>query len=504
MLRTDNAESLAAEGAIMNDLVPKTIADAIYLTEALGVDYLWVDALCIVQDDIADKKVQIGHMHAIYQMAFVTVIAASGKNADAGLPGLWPGTRSSVQEEITIKEPTDTDPGISLLTTISPLKIPTYHYLTPTTWNSRGWTMQERVLSRRILVFTEEQVYFTCNKGRFCEESYFEHPSIQFVRFHANAQELTFQNILRAAYESTDPVERFWRRYRSLVNDFTRRNFTFNGDVYDGFLAIATGLSQISEETFLWGLPRSRFEFGLWWTTFSGQSRRSSLSTLPMTSLNIKVQFPSWSWMGWVGEAWVSVGDDRWEMGESPEITCYVHQLSPLQVTKVGSTDILNRTSQIIEGGGNVMELRAQWKPNHVTDISLNDIKTHLKSVYDKLPELPEEQTIFFWSSLAVFTLQPAPEQESKNVGPIILNDSGSPVGTMGVMKEEHWKAGNYDRGKHEFIVIGSRCFFGVDPTLVVLQIERKGDVVFRVNIGDINEEAWVKAQRKWALIALQ
>jgi hypothetical protein len=74
----------------------------------------------------------------------------------------------------------------------------------------------------------------------------------------------------------------------------------------------------------------------------------------------------------------------------------------------------------------------------------------------------------------------------------------------MGIMRKGHWEAGSYDRGKHEFIVISSRCMFGSDPTLVVLQIERKEGVSSRVNIGDISEEAWVRAQREWTLIALQ
>jgi hypothetical protein len=165
------------------------------------------------------------------------------------------------------------------------------------------------VLSSRTM-----QVFWVCNEATFCEESYFEH-SVRFNRFHGSALELTLQRSFRNFYDSEDPQDRFWAQYQDFVRRFTRRRFTFDGDVHDGFSAILQAMSGLSNERFLWGLPRSRFEIGLSWTTFPGQYRRTELSTLPMTSKNMKVSFPSWSWMGWVGEAWVSVGDDRAELG---------------------------------------------------------------------------------------------------------------------------------------------------------------------------------------------
>jgi hypothetical protein len=318
-LQSGNIDELAKAGALKNNLVSKTVTDAIYLAESLGVPYVWVDACCIIQDSLDDKKAQIASMHAIYGTAIFTIIAASGQDADAGLPGVRPNTRFVEQEEILIR--TKTNPAsqtesscLSLLTTLNPLALPGLHYLEETTWNSRGWTMQERVLSRRVMVFTQEQVFWVCNEATFCEESYFEH-SNRFIRFHGSALELTLRRSFRNFYESEDPRDRFWAQYQDFVKRFTRRNFTYDGDVYDGFSAILQAMSNLSHDEFLWGLPRQRLELGLSWTTFTGQVRRAGLSTLPMTKKNVQVPFPSWSWMGWVGEAWVSVGNDRAELG---------------------------------------------------------------------------------------------------------------------------------------------------------------------------------------------
>lgn len=181
---------LVVPGALDHEIPSKTIVDAMDLVAALGLQYLWVDALCIVQDNDADRKAQISVMDLIYSSAFLSIIAAAGEDAEAGLPGLKPGTRHMEQEEVVVVKPgglTSQDDvwpegtGMSLMTTLTPLRSDNAHYLARTKWNSRGWTMQERVLSRRNLIFMEEQVYWACPSTTFCEESYFEVSFPQFA-----------------------------------------------------------------------------------------------------------------------------------------------------------------------------------------------------------------------------------------------------------------------------------------------------------------------------------
>lgn len=82
--------------------LPTTISDAMTLTKELGNRYLWVDALCIIQDDPADLAVQIQHMNDVYGCASLTIVAASGSDSNAGLPGLRPNSRMSliIDEEL--------------------------------------------------------------------------------------------------------------------------------------------------------------------------------------------------------------------------------------------------------------------------------------------------------------------------------------------------------------------------------------------------------------------
>jgi hypothetical protein len=70
------------------DEITRTIRDTIHLVKQLCIPYLWVDALCIVQDDIVSKHDQIQAMAGIYANAYVTIIAGNGWDADHGLRGI--------------------------------------------------------------------------------------------------------------------------------------------------------------------------------------------------------------------------------------------------------------------------------------------------------------------------------------------------------------------------------------------------------------------------------
>ncbi len=90
--------ALSKKGALLDLKQPKTIMDAMQLIQRLGLRYLWVDALCIKQDDFLDKEEQIARMGSVFQCALFTIIAASGSDCDAGLPGIRSGTRFKQQQ----------------------------------------------------------------------------------------------------------------------------------------------------------------------------------------------------------------------------------------------------------------------------------------------------------------------------------------------------------------------------------------------------------------------
>ncbi|KAK0614435.1 hypothetical protein B0T14DRAFT_570370 [Immersiella caudata] len=122
-------------GALSATPLPQTIQDAIHVTKSLGFRHLWVDTLCIMQDDVVDKEMQIAAMSLIYGSAFLTITAASSSSVRGGVQGVQPGSRFAEQEEMAVipKGATGhTDVGLSLMTCLHPLHRSGDHVLSHT------------------------------------------------------------------------------------------------------------------------------------------------------------------------------------------------------------------------------------------------------------------------------------------------------------------------------------------------------------------------------------
>lgn len=140
--------------------LPQTIQDAIQLCRSLQERYIWIDSLCIVQDSPEDKEIQMEHMDAIYNSAFVTVVAASGTGAHDGIAGIS-RSRRKAQKVRFVRRSQYAVPLPAYMDMLSDPSI---------AWNTRGWTFQEKVLSKRLLVFTDWQVYFQCSNMVWYED----------------------------------------------------------------------------------------------------------------------------------------------------------------------------------------------------------------------------------------------------------------------------------------------------------------------------------------------
>lgn len=123
----------------IRDQIPRTIRDSMAVVAGLGLRYLWVDALCIIQDDADDTNEEIYRMDAIYEGSIFTLIAASGTHADAGLAALH--ARNGSQEVETIW------PGVRM-TAIHNVK----EILDSVKYGTRGWTYVNITLPMIVLL----------------------------------------------------------------------------------------------------------------------------------------------------------------------------------------------------------------------------------------------------------------------------------------------------------------------------------------------------------------
>ncbi|KAI0439927.1 hypothetical protein F4803DRAFT_567955 [Xylaria telfairii] len=138
--------------------LPKTFRDAIEVTRGIGIQYLWIDSLCIIQDDEDDWEYESTQMEQVFSFAYCTIGASSSKSSIEGfLHNRRP--RSCVQLEVT---------GIGRLYVCQ--NIDNFNRdVEQGELNSRGWVLQERALSRRSIFYTTTQVYWECGAGVHCE-----------------------------------------------------------------------------------------------------------------------------------------------------------------------------------------------------------------------------------------------------------------------------------------------------------------------------------------------
>ncbi|KUJ13802.1 uncharacterized protein LY89DRAFT_557406, partial [Mollisia scopiformis] len=131
LLLKSNCDVLLEPGALdrIEPETPRTIRDAMELCRQLKENYLWVDSLCLLQDELNHNPNQVANMGLVYKAAKATIVASCSVNSNAGLPGVGSNPRLGRREDITIQ-------GIKYTTALS---MPT-DAAQKSEWNQRGWT----------------------------------------------------------------------------------------------------------------------------------------------------------------------------------------------------------------------------------------------------------------------------------------------------------------------------------------------------------------------------
>lgn len=146
----------------------RTFQDAITYSLQLETHYLWVDALCILQDQTEDWQIESAKMGDIYQNAYVTLAATASRNGDGGCFSSFENRGLAKEYELDSCQSSNT--SIIVREKIQHWSIPP----TATTLEhhpllTRGWTFQERLLSPRVVHFCEREVVWECNGHSVCE-----------------------------------------------------------------------------------------------------------------------------------------------------------------------------------------------------------------------------------------------------------------------------------------------------------------------------------------------
>ncbi|OAG03759.1 HET-domain-containing protein, partial [Paraphaeosphaeria sporulosa] len=306
LMTTENINQHETQGSL-EGILPLTIEDALRVTQALGERYLWVDCLCILQDCEEDKSIHLPRMGDIYRHAVVTIVAASGSNAAAGLPWIRNSITRSEQLFIQVR-PSFRLGDYGVATMMDPPESPDCDYATGSPWSMRAWTFQERLLSRRVLIFTKDLIYWECEQSIWREDCFGELPAEFPQIFTSGFGSGTFWSHL--------DLSRLWRShpfdivntYRQVVSHYTGLQLTYQEDGLHAISGVLAALEMRSGSKFLWGLPTAMLSAALIWeshsdddaTLSSRNQRRTAKHMLgPTQNSTSHCPFPSWSWVGW-------------------------------------------------------------------------------------------------------------------------------------------------------------------------------------------------------------
>ncbi|OJD37904.1 heterokaryon incompatibility protein [Diplodia corticola] len=301
--------------------LPKTLLDAVLVTRSLGLQYLWIDALCIIQDSAEDWTYEAGSMNAVYNNAIVAIFATSAKSADDGflerrvpdpyryhLPrsAVWP-TNTNLDRDLT---ETEANPIFLELFDEKPLYLDEDMREDDTyPWKTRGWTLQERLSPKRGISFNKTQMMWHCLT---CTEQECGHHEDYNVRRqfdlvdHISAVEGSL--LLTSISERWDTLVRLSEsvlavtgveRYEELavqlwfriLDHYSTRTLSDHSDRLPAVAALAKTLEDRmgGRNRYLAGLWENEIALGLAWTPCGNEIAQWCKN-------EAAIRAPSWSW----------------------------------------------------------------------------------------------------------------------------------------------------------------------------------------------------------------
>ena len=282
---------------IPDESLPPLYREVVALARGLSISYLWIDALCIIQDSDKDREEEMMQMSKIYSGALVVVVAASAESPldsllrvkpQSGQTHTW-GTASPIRyKEMDLDVKFRKRPrGAHLFEDATKL--------TPIA--KRAWCFQEKLLASRCLVFCEDEVVWECQSCCLCEcggkqeHFYLEKgpwkgPHRQMLLPLAENEPFQLDGTLRH-FADAEAAYSFWE---NAVENYSRRALTLKTDRLPAISAIASIVAEATGDRYLAGLWRNDLLDGLAWYVSKGFEREEPIP-------HWKYIAPTWSWV---------------------------------------------------------------------------------------------------------------------------------------------------------------------------------------------------------------
>ncbi|KAF2111545.1 heterokaryon incompatibility protein-domain-containing protein [Lophiotrema nucula] len=262
--------------------LPRTLQDACFVTRALGLEYIWIDSLCIVQDDEHEWAEESSKMRDIYSSAHVVMAATFAQDCAEGFL-----SQRAAPLAIKFGQP-DKIPFEVQARLNDSHQCPLKTYNTTYALFKRGWCMQERFLARRVVHFLPHELLFECQSSQICECG--ERPPPQDR--HGLRGRKAFRTLFSTRSPDKLPGMRFGHLWSEVIHEYHSLKLTYTDDTLPALSGVARSVEHLGPGKYIAGLWERDIAYQLGWRLQKYEMYSSQVKHQPWHPVT-----PTFSWI---------------------------------------------------------------------------------------------------------------------------------------------------------------------------------------------------------------
>jgi hypothetical protein len=318
--------------AIPYKKLPKTFQDAVTITRSLGINYLWIDSLCILQDSQEDWQREAAKMKDVYANCYAMIAADDSPNAHGGcFTSMENVNRVSNSYAVDSLGPyfSKVRAYVRLTHQRDPFHMEICHRIgdphappesSRSILNLRGWTFQERVLAPRVLHFGRSEFAWECPETLACECQTTSTSFDKESRFKALLADRPLREAHLGQGNSVTNGQVDILLWTHFVKEFTERQLSYSTDILHALSGLASYMAAATEADYVCGIWKKQLAEFLMWRVdyamfgdnfnlnlntaaqpFRLQSSSSQASSPVRPRRHKSYYAPSWSWASIIG-----------------------------------------------------------------------------------------------------------------------------------------------------------------------------------------------------------
>jgi hypothetical protein len=281
--------------AIAVEQLPRTFRDALEITWKLDLEYIWIDSLCIIQDDVRDWQIESGRMSAVYGGSYINIAASSARRADERCFLRSKSTLDGFRARITTTQRNYN------FTRVVQFERPGHYRRIVSDFHlaTRAWTFHEKILSPRTIHLGREGASWECASQ----------VATEFLP--AGLLGHGYRMLVLEGFNKMGNVTEWWSEAIRLYSD---AKITYPCDRLPALSGIARRIHDSSGYDYLAGLWRNAFieQQLCWFVDRAMETRSHSMRVRVSRSPRPVYRAPSWSWISVDGRGVVPAWGDPW------------------------------------------------------------------------------------------------------------------------------------------------------------------------------------------------